>query len=248
MLQQWDSLLTHIKQYLGVPLNLIELSDDDIINAIKINVIPQLSQYIGEPVWFRLGPQHIKPNTTLGKNYNMSERYIIPARENNLILTKVIECYWPQYAAVDLTEFGYGVLNGLMAATMIDPRDAIMANTYYDMLNQFSTVPTFTFIPPDELLIDMSLQGRDMVIEAAAVFTDLSNIPSDIYYEIFRPMCLAEIMAIIAAMRRKYKSLTTPFGTIELNYDELQNRADTLKTSIQEKLDSLPPDVLLHWI
>jgi hypothetical protein len=123
-----------------------------------------------------------------------------------------------------------------------------MANTYFDMARHFSAAPTFMFIPPNELLIDMSLQGKTMIIEVAAIHDDLSTIPSDIYFEIFKEMCLAEILDTVAAMRKKYRNITTPFGSIELNWEELQTRADTLKTVIQEKLESLPPDVLLHWI
>ncbi len=247
-MQNWNALLKYIKRNLGVPVNLIELTDDDIIDIIKDEVIPALSQYVGEPVWFRLGPQHIKPGTSREENFNISERYIIPAKENNIILTKVIECYWPQYAAVDLSGMGYGIIDGVAATTLIDPRDAVMANTYYDMSRHFSAAPTFMYIPPFELLIDMSLQGKDMIIETAAIHSDLSTIPSDIYYEIFKEMCLAEIMSSVAAMRKKYRSLTTPFGSIELNWEELQTRADSIKTTVQEKLESLPPDVLLHWI
>jgi len=247
-MQNWNTLLRYIKRNLGVPLNLIELTDDDIIDIVKEDVIPPLSQYVGNPVWFRLGVQNIKPGTYQSENFNYSETYILPAKENNIILTKVIECYWPQYASVDLSGMGYGLIDGIASTTLMDPRDAVMANTYYDMSRMFSAIPTFTFNPPYELLIDMSLQGKDMIVEAAAIHSDLSTIPSDIYYEIFKPSCLAEVMNTIANMRKKYRSLTTPFGAIELNWEELQNRADTIKTTIQEKLESLPPDVLLNWI
>jgi hypothetical protein len=247
-MQNWNALLKYIKRKLGVPLNLIEVTDDDMVDIIKNEVIPALSQYVGNPIWFRLGPQHIKPGTFREENFNISERYIIPAKENNIILTKVIECYWPQYAAVDLAGLGYGIIDGIATTTLIDPRDAVMANTYYDMARHFSAAPTFMFIPPNELLIDMSLQGKTMIIEVAAIHDDLSTIPSDIYFEIFKEMCLAEILDTVAAMRKKYRNITTPFGSIELNWEELQTRADTLKTVIQEKLESLPPDVLLHWI
>jgi len=247
-MQNWNTLLKYIKRHLGVPLNLIELTDDDMVDIITADVIPSLSQYVGDQLWFRLGPQHIKPGTRREENFNVGERYIIPARENNVILTKVIECYWPQYSAVDLAGVGYGLIDGIASTVLMDPRDAVMANTYYDMSRMFSATPTFQFIPPFELLIDMSLQGKDMIIEVAAVHSDLSTIPSDIYQEVFKEMCLAEIMMSIAAMRKKYRNLTTPFGSIELNWEEIQTRADTLKTVIQEKLESLPPDVLLHWI
>ena len=34
MLQNWNNIISHIKYNLGVPYNLLELSDDDIINYL----------------------------------------------------------------------------------------------------------------------------------------------------------------------------------------------------------------------
>ena len=46
MPQTWNNLLEYIKLELGVPVNLLEISDDDIIKYIKNHALPEFSQYV----------------------------------------------------------------------------------------------------------------------------------------------------------------------------------------------------------
>jgi len=246
MAQNWNSLLKYIKRKLGVPVNLIELTDDDIYDIITDDVIPVISEYISRPVWIRLGPGDIK-NGYGDSSYSYEERYILPTTDQDgkdIIIIEVREIYYPQYGSV----VPPAIEEGLLTSLMIDPRDTAMANVYLDMSRHFRPVRTFQFLPPNELLIDMAVEGRLMIAECKAVHSDLRTIPSDIYNEIFKDMCLAEVIDNVVAMRKKYRSLSSPFGEIQINWEELQTQKETIKTTVQEKLDSMPPDHLIAFV
>ena len=117
---------------------------------------------------------------------------------------------------------------------------------FLDMLNSLEAVQAFEFIPPNIIRFERALYGCDAILECKAQHTDLNSVPSDYYQEILKPWCVAEVMENIGAMRSKYRTINTPSGQIELNYDALISQAQTIKTSIQDKLDSTPPDHLVH--
>ena len=242
--QNWNNLIRYIKRKVGSPLNFLELSDEDIYDIVIEDVLPSLSQYVGKPVWFRIGPQHLKPGTESAENYYTAERYIIPVPKH-MAIVEVIEVYWNQFGMAGAGH-ELGMAQGYIS--MLDPRDTVMANTFIDMVRSFDIAPTFRFIPPKEILFDTALNDRELIIECKAEHSDLSTIPSDIYFEIMRPMAHAEVLDSLVGMRRKYKSIATPFGQIEMNWEELKSEADQIKSTIQEKLDSLPPEVLIAFI
>lgn len=254
--QNWNNIVKYVKRKLGVPLNFLELSDADIKDIIVEDILPAFSQYIGTPLWFHLGPEHLIGTddksteadegviVDVGKrNYYMSERYKIPVPDG-LHIVDVQELYWPQY---------FGATSGVdaeliqsMGMLSMNPMDQAILNVYSDIQRSMMTVPTYRFIAPYDLLLDVSLNGKTIVIECKGVHEDLTTIPSDMYHEIFKPWALAEILDTVVQLRKKYRNMTTPFGEINLNWEELQQRHDTIMQTVQEKLDSLPPDKLIH--
>lgn len=254
--QNWNNIIRYIKRKLGVPLNFLELTDTDIRDIIAEDVLPAFSQYIGRPGWFRLGPQHLVGTDDLAteedesvfvdggrRNYYMSEVYQIPVPED-MFVVDVQELYWPQY---------FGATSGIdaeliqsMGMLSMNPMDQAILNVYSDIQKSMMTVPTYRFIPPSKIQLDISLNGKSIIIETKMVHSDFTTIPSDMYHEIFKPWALAEVLDNVIQLRKKYRNLSTPFGEINLNWEELQTRHDTIKQTIQEKVDSLPPDKLVH--
>ena len=45
MAQTWNDVLSYIKINLGVPLNKLEISDDDLVTNLRDQVLPLFSQY-----------------------------------------------------------------------------------------------------------------------------------------------------------------------------------------------------------
>jgi len=162
-------------------------------------------------------------------------------------IVDVQELYWPQYFAGNVTNIDFEIMQSA-GAVMYDPTEMLINNVYSDIQHALSVLPTFRFIAPNQLLLDVSLNGKHIIIECKVVHTDLSTIPSDMYHEIFKPWALAEILDTVIQMRKKYRTMSTPFGEINLNWEELQTRYDTIMQTIQEKVDSLPPDRLIDFI
>lgn len=233
--QNWNNLITYVKRKLGVPLNLIEFSDDDIIHIIKEDVLPAMSQYIGKPCWIRLENCHKIESDDSNLTY---ELYQIPI-PCDVILVDVQEVYYHRDNMGVL-----GIYQNMLS--VLDPRDTVMTNQFLDMLNSLETVQAFDFIPPDKIRFERPLCGNSVILECKVEHTDLHTVPSDYYHEILKPWCVAEIMENIAAIRSKYQSINTPLTEINLNYGELAQKAQEIKQQINEKLDATPPDHLVY--
>jgi hypothetical protein len=233
MAQNWNTLLSYIKKKVGAPLNLLEITDDDIYNTVMDDVIPALSQYIGKPLWLRLTSSNLA-SVTSAENSNT---YDIPV-PTGVTLVDVVEAYYSDSSTI---WDSYGEIIGIL-----DPRDVVMSNEYNDMVNYLSTVQSFRFLYPNKISFDEELDG-DAILECKAIHTDLSTIPGDIFYDIFRDWCLAEIKENILAMRSKYESLTAPFGEIRLNWQKLEQDVTTIRQKIEDKLNAIPPEHLIWF-
>lgn len=234
--QSWNNLIRHIKRKLGAPMNLIEFTDDDIYHMIVESVLPAMSQYIGKPMWLRIGSEHmVDPDASVE---NVQEMYEIPVPEN-MILIDIQDVYWHRDNMGVL-----GIYQNMLA--VLDPRDTVMTNEFLDMLNSMETIQAFHFIPPNKIWFERELMGNDVILECKAQHTDLSSVPSDIYQEILKPWALAEVMENVAAIRRKYRNVSSPFAQLELDWESLRDEAKEIKQTIQEKLDNMPPDHLVH--
>lgn len=234
MAQNWNTLLNYIKRKVGAPLNLLEFTDDDIYEIIKEDVIPALSQYIGKPLWLRLSSSNLATTT----NAENQSTYTIPVPDNT-ILVDVLEVY---YSNTSTTWGTYGDIVGIL-----DPRDVVMMNEFSDMLNYLSTAQSYHFMYPNTISFSKELQD-DVILECKAVHSDLSTIPGDVYYDIFRDWCLVEIKEDVLALRSKYETISAPFGEIRLNWQKLEQDVMTLRQKIDAKLDAMPTEHLITFV
>jgi len=234
MAQNWNTLLSYIKRKVGAPLNLLEFTDDDIYEIIKEDVIPALSQYVGKPLWLRLTSSNLATVT----NAENQSTYTIPTPEN-IILVDIMEVY---YSASSSAWGGYGNVLGIL-----DPRDVVMMNEFNDMMNYLSTAQAFHYMYPNTISFSEQLQN-DVILECKAIHSDLSTIPGDVYYDIFRDWCLAEIKEDVLALRSKYETISAPFGELRLNWQKLEQDVMILRQKIEAKLDAMPPEHLISFI
>jgi len=234
MAQNWNTLLNYIKRKVGAPLNLLELTDDDIYEIIKEDVIPALSQYIGRPLWLRLSSSNLATVT----NAENQSTYTIPV-PTDTILVDVLEVY---YSSASTSWGAYGNVVGVL-----DPRDIAMMNEFADMMSYLSVAQAYHFMYPNTISFAEQLQD-DVILECKAVHSDLSTIPGDIYYDIFRDWCLAEIKEDVLAMRSKYEGISAPFGEIRLNWQKLEQDVMTLRQKVEAKLDAMPTEHLITFV
>ena len=73
-----------------------------------------------------------------------------------------------------------------------------------------------------------------------------STIDSTLYEE-FLNLCIAYCLNWIGKIRKKYNNVNTPFGTIDMNADEMINEARELKRDTIDKLMRTPQEQLV-WV
>lgn len=130
--------------------------------------------------------------------------------------------------------------------------DQVIANSYADAIRSISVRNTWDFLPPDILILDLSLDdwsttaGGFVVCNYTTVHKTLDTIEPDFYTLCFKKMCLGQTMLWLAALRSKYENLTTPFGQIPINYMQLQENGQRLLEEANQFLASIPPDKLIE--
>ena len=251
--QNWNDILKYVKRKLGTKLNLLELSDDEIIQNLKDDVVPYFSQY--SPAKHETTISSADRVTDLPKGSNQWT-YRIPVPEGTYIID-IFDVYYnisstqnddPYYgtkysqtnAAGSITKYGRGeanVLGGGMIDTVID-------NVYSDIADSLSVQNTWEFRMPNIIISDLELSGAVVVYNTN--HQTLETIAPDYYHTIFKPLCLAEVKQDLVALRSKFEGLTTPFGEIRVNWQKLETDAEREKDMIQQKLDMIPPDHFIH--
>ena len=119
-----------------------------------------------------------------------------------------------------------------------------MANSFIDAIKSVQVRNTWEFIPPDILQFDQEIYA--CVVEYNVKHETLTTVKPDVYHIIFKPLCLANVKLWIASMRSKYEGLQTPFGNINLNWQQLQQEGLQEKEKVEQMLLTIPPDKLIE--
>lgn len=231
MEQNWNNLLSYIKRNLGVPINFLEISDEDIVSAIKEEIIPYFSQ-------FSPYTKHVSidsTNFTITKIGDQGWIYSIPS-ENNERIIDVLDVFYSDDETISVGDY-YGHVN-LDSTSMID---LVMLNTYNDMSQYLRSRNTWNFIPPKFISFD-----RELINPATIVYntphTTLETIRPDYYETIFKKLCLGRTQKWLLTLRSKYESITTPFGEIRLNIQRLETDSDRNIQEAEQLLELVPLD------
>lgn len=235
--QTWNLLIDFIKMRLGSPINQIELSDDDIQTYLVNHLMPEISQFISDKKWVYISSDNLQTNAD---EPILNRAYTIPLDEDNVEIVEVRNIYW---------NLDWGVGMTANSVVPINPIEYAMMNEMIDIAKYMMPVDTYEFKRPSTIIFDDSLAldtSGTVIAELRITHEDLSTIPSDVYHEIVKPMALGQVMLLISSLRSKYENLTTPFGQINLNWQDLQQRGETLLQQVADKLDMMPPDTFLH--
>lgn len=233
-MQTWTDVLKFIKINLGVPLNNLELSDDELVENLKDQVLPVFSQFAPR--------KSFKAITSSNIIYRQNQdghplyQYRIP-KETNEYIIDVLNVYHTQNRLL-MSELSSLIHSPMQAI------DIVIANSYNDIIRSLQKRQTWEFIPPDVIIFDDEIQYA--VMEYQTIHDDLSTIDPDKYHLIFKKLCLANVKLWVASMRSKFENLQTPFGPLNLNYEKLQQEGQQEREECMQLLNMLPPDVLVH--
>jgi len=227
-IQSWNNVLQYIKTNLGSPINLLELSDNEIIEYLKNHTLVEFSNYVPKKKYYVL---------TAGDLVEQNiQKYKIDVSDYIIDVTKVytFESQFPSSAFPSDTK-------------ILD--DTLFAK-YESMIQSLSPTITWRFEQPNYLIFytQSSIEGfLPVLVEYNTVYNNLSEIPADMYIY-FKKLALADIKILIGNTRTKYQ-LSTPFGQIMNNGEMLKQEGLQERQMIIENLtQNIPPDFLIEWV
>ena len=241
MRQNWNNLLDYIKRNMGTNINLLELSDEEIIKGLKDDVLPQFSQYVPLKKYCKITSEN-RVNSDVGSNlmYKIpTNDYIIDVFDvfstHHSNMSGLDDPYYDTKYAMDYTYHG-GDYFGLI--------DNVINNNYNDIAKFEGVRLTHQFIPPDILEFSKPLIGG--IVEYHTIHENLSTIRPDMYHEALKPFCLGSVQLWLSRIRSKYGELSTAIGTIRLNWEKLEQDAKENMDKAKDIFERLPPDALVH--
>jgi hypothetical protein len=231
--QHWNNILSYVKLNLGVPVNVLEISDDELVLYLKDHVLPLFSQYVPHKKYAYITSQHQITGEVAGSPQFM---YRIPVTEGTYIID-ILEAYPTK--EISVSDIYTGSMINAKAAM-----DVVISNAYIDAIRSMQTRLTWEFLPPDIMIFDMEIAACVVVYNTTHEI--LNTVRPDLYHKVFKPLCLGHVKLWVAAMRSKYENLSTPFGPINLNFETLKNEGQTLIDNCIGVLDTIPPDILIE--
>jgi len=233
--QTWNSILGYIKRELGTGVNLLEMSDDEIIEGLDEDVLSLVSQYTPHKDYTYITVANKIPHTKPGQS---QWRYLLPVDEDE----HIIDIYevMPDTTSLNLDELGMET-HDYSADSMIN---LVISNTYIDAAKSLGVRNTWNFVPPRTLEMDKELI-RGCIIYNTPHVTPKTMRP-DLYNSTFKPLCLGTVQKWIAAKRSKFENVATPFGQINLNWSKLETDSQTNIQEAMQKLELVPPDKLIE--
>ncbi len=230
--QHWNNILGYIKINLGVPINLLEIADDELIQNLRDHVLSLFSQFAPHKAYAFL----TSANQITGGLGSPQYMYKIPVPDGTYIIDVLEAMPTKEVSIVDM--YGGALINAQAAM------DLVISNSYIDAVRSLQTRHTWEFVPPDILVFDKETTSCVVIYNIPHVTLD--TVRPDLYHRAFKPMCLGHTKLWVASMRSKYENLATPFGQINLNYDKLQTEGQSLIDNAQAILDTIPPDILIE--
>jgi hypothetical protein len=232
MAQTWNDVLQHIKINLGVPFNKLEISDDDLVELLKNQVLPYFSQYAARKKFKAISSVDLMSTTSGQPIY----QYKIPLDTEEYIIDVL-----NFYASNKQTILDASVP---LISSPDQVIDTVIYNSYLDIVKSMQIYNTWEFFPPDILVFDSDVTFG--ILEYSTVHQELKTIEPDKYHLMFKKLCLANVKVWLAAMRSKFENLSTQFGPIVLNWETLKQEGQQEKEEVTQLLTMIPPDFLVH--
>ena len=232
MAQHWNDILDYVKVELGVPVNLLEITDDDLIKQLKDHVLTLFSQYSPHDQWTYLDKNNVITGLVAG---SPMYAYRIPVDPGTYIVD-ILEAYpTKEISIIDM--YGGAIINAQAAM------DLVISNSYIDAVRSLTTRQTWEFVPPDVLIFDKELGA--CVVKYQIPHKVLTTVRPDLYHKALKPMCLGRTKMWIASMRSKFENLATPVGQLNLSFEKLQSEGKETWDTAVNILETLPPKILI---
>ena len=228
-IQSWNNVLQYIKSNLGVPINMLELSDDEIVEYLQNHTLVEFSNYVPKKKYYLLEKTDLVDEKI--------QKYKLDTPDYIIDVTKV-------YTFESMYPSGLNLPSGNKVL------DEVLKAKFESMLQSLSPALTWRFEQPNYLIfysqasIDVYLP---VLVEYCTTYQNLNEIPADMYIW-FKKLALADIKILLGNTRTKYQ-LATPFGQIANNGEILkQEGLQERQIIIENLISNVPPDFLLEWV
>lgn len=223
-------VLDYIKSELGFPFIQIELEDNQILEHITKFTLREFSYYV---------PQVKK----IGLNLDLAAN-LVPGKTNEFYISdpEGIEILNIKQIYPKLSDYLIHGMDPVGPLAFGDLGNWAVNNAAAGMLKSFSSFDmTFEFTHPNIVRISpvMNNAGTLTVEYERMQPNDFSGIPNE-YQWLFQDLALADIMIILGRIRTKFSEISSPWGNIPLQGDDILNEGKEKKREILEKL-SLGP-------
>ena len=228
----WNKVMRYVRGRLALPSTFIEKSEAEIREWIIDNSLPLFSNYY--PDWERTG---IVTASDTYKHPTKQNQYLISDPED-LEVFGIRECYFP-FEGQAFT--GHPIMPPMSFNGMKNWSLGVFESRFFQPFSMFSY--TYRFISPNYVEIFTEQKPAHFVVEYERMQPyDLRKIPASME-QVFKDLCLADIMIWIGGMRTMYSEISTPFGNINIKGDELASKGEDMRRELIDKMqdDSKPP-------
>jgi hypothetical protein len=231
MLNQ-NTIINYLKQNLGYPWSVLEMTDGELINYIQTYVLYDFSNYV--PHKNKIGVDFSKEEL---KTEIPNERFfydpegceVLDLIEIIFTLGKDVASGHPPIGIMDFSEMPNYVYNTERARNA----GALSLMGYH-----------YEFIPPNRIRIEPEYNEYATVVYERVHPKDFSTIPV-FARQLFLDFCLGHIMLVLGRKRKKYSTIQTPYGEVALNGDDIKSEGQELIDKVKEKIELYNPGVII---
>ena len=249
MRQNWNNILSYIKTHLGATLNFIELSDEDIVDYIKEHTLYEFSQYVPLKKQCIISEKDKLPE----EKGQLKGRYKIPVKDDEVIID-ILNVYYSSKTGRSgssswddpFYDTKFADDSSSQNQSYFGMIDSAINNVYSDIQSHMRAKNTWEFFNPDILQFDFEIDIATVVYNIPHVSP--ATIRPDLYNSAFKKLCLGQIQKILSSVRSKYSEISTPFGPIRLDYQELKSDAQMNIDQAMEILKTVPLDHIIHML
>lgn len=229
--QTWDNVLSFIKLNLGADVQKLEFSDDRIIAIIKEHSLMEFSMFESYTRYYKMTTNHMISQAPF-LVYEFGDDFPYRVLELKRRIDQV---------------FNYGDM--LTIPTSANLVDTLVRQNYLDMSSITRAEMSMAFDPPSRIrVIEPSINveyQREFIIEVGVAHESPLTISPGVY-DLFRDLALGDIMIFLAKIRGKFNNFNTPFGTIQLDADQLLQEGNEIKARVVAELKRNPPEQLIY--
>lgn len=221
----WDFVLTRVKEELTLPFQMLEKTDEEIVDYFKRNTVKKFSRFF--PAKFQTVLDTTNPDTM---HPTIAGQYLLVDPDNREILN--ILAVHPTMSKLLILGHPYiGVFN---YDSIEDYQLAVNKANALEFWSPYHY--TYQFYPPNILRILPDTKGQVTVIYERQIDPELSDIKPELEDD-FIELCLAMLQMNIGRLRKRYNNIQTPFGEISLSADDIYTEGKQMYDQLMDKFD-----------